>query len=142
MPANFYPGQTDYVRKLNELALARDIADIPRNAAAATAAAVEAAHSATSASADAGRASASAVSAGTAFASLDARYLGAKSLPPDVDHNGGALLAGATYWDTVLNGGCLRVFQAGAWVTIPSNVASQISSTPVGGLLRRMCRRR
>lgn len=135
MPANFYPGQTDYLRKLNNLALAQDVADIPRNAAAAAAAAAEAAHSAAVASADAGRASASAVYAGAAFASLDARYLGAKALPPTSDNTGGALLAGATYWDTVLNGGCLRVFQAGAWTTIPANVASQISSTPAGGIV-------
>ena len=135
MPANFYPGQTDYVRKLNDLALAKDVADIPRNSAAAAASAAAAGQAATSASADAVKASVQAASAGAAFASLDARYLGAKALAPTSDNAGGALLAGATYWDTVLNGGCLRVFQAGAWVTIPANVASQISSTPVGGIV-------
>ncbi|MEG1052125.1 MAG: hypothetical protein RSF79_08760, partial [Janthinobacterium sp.] len=134
MPANFYPGQTDYLRKLNDLALAKDVADIPRNAAAAAASAAAAGQAATSASADAVKASAQAASASATFASLDARYLGAKALAPTSDNAGGALLAGATYWDTVLNGGCLRVFQAGAWVTIPANVASQISSTPVGGI--------
>lgn len=135
MPANFYPGQTDYLRKLNDLALAKDVADIPRNAAAAAASAAAAGQAATSASADAVKASAQAASASAAFASLDARYLGAKALAPTSDNAGGALLAGATYWDTVLNGGCLRVFQAGAWVTIPTNAASQVVSTPVGGIV-------
>ena len=135
MPANFYPGQTDYLRKLNDLALAKDVADIPRNAAAAAASAAAAGQAATSASADAVKASAQAASASAAFASLDARYLGAKALAPTSDNAGAALLAGATYWDTVLNGGCLRVFQAGAWVTIPTNAASQVVSTPVGGIV-------
>ncbi|MDN2675606.1 hypothetical protein [Janthinobacterium sp. SUN033] len=135
MPANFYPGQTDYLRKLNDLALAKDVADIPRNAAAAAASAAAAGQAATSASADAVKASAQAASAGAAFASFDARYLGAKALAPTLDNAGGALLAGATYWDTVLNGGCLRVFQAGAWVTITTNAASQVVSTPVGGIV-------
>ncbi|MCC7681864.1 hypothetical protein [Janthinobacterium sp. FW305-128] len=135
MPANFYPGQTDYLRKLNDLALAKDVADIPRNAAAAAASAAAAGQAATSASADAVKASAQAASASAAFASLDARYLGAKALAPTSDNAGAALLAGATYWDTVLNGGCLRVFQAGTWMTIPTNVASQVASTPAGGIV-------
>ena len=134
MAINFYPGQTDYLRKLNELALARDIADIPANAAAAAASAAAAGQAATSAGADAAQASAQAASAGAAFAAFDVRYLGAKAVTPAKDNQGGPLLAGASYWDTVLNGGCLRVFQGGAWVTVPSNVASQVSSTPSGAL--------
>lgn len=135
MPANFYPGQTDYLRKLNELALAKDIVDIPANAAAAAASAAAAEQSSAGARSDAASASASRVSAASAFASFDARYLGAKSIAPDKNNEGTALLDGAVYWDTVLNGGCLRVFQAGAWVTVPANVASQISSTPAGGIV-------
>jgi len=130
----FYYGQKDLIRQLNQLALAKDIIDIPQNSAAAAASAAASAAAAAAAAESNGTAATAASKAAAALKSLDARYLGAKALPPDVDNNGGALLAGATYWDTVLNGGCLRVFQAGAWVTIPANVASQISSTPVGGI--------
>ncbi|MDN2709589.1 tail fiber domain-containing protein [Janthinobacterium sp. SUN118] len=130
----FYHGQKDLIRQLNQLALAKDIIDIPQNAAAAAASAAAAAASAVAAELSDETAETSASAAAASFKSLDARYLGAKALPPTVDSNGGALLTGAIYWDTLMNGGCLRVFQAGAWVTIPTNVASQISSTPVGGI--------
>ena len=135
MSAHFYPGQTDYLRKLNELALAQDIIDIPANAAVAAASATAAAQAATGASADAASASASVAAAAAAFALFDSRYLGAKSIAPDKDNSGGALVTGACYWDTVLNGGCLRVREDGQWVTVPANVASQVASTPTGALL-------
>ncbi|UQV43379.1 hypothetical protein KIV45_15505 [Janthinobacterium lividum] len=131
----FKYGQQDLIYQLNQLAKAKDIVDIPQNSAAAAASAAASAAAAAAAAESNGTAAIAASKAAVALKSLDARYLGAKVLPPDVDNNGGALLAGATYWDTVLNGGCLRVFQAGAWVTIPANVASQISSTPVGGIV-------
>lgn len=135
MPANFYPGQTDYLRKLNELARAQDIVDIPLNVAAAAASAAVAEQASTDARSDAASATASVASAVATFASFDARYLGAKDIAPGRDNHGAALLDGAVYWDTVLNGGCLRVFQSGAWVTVPVNVASQTRSTPVGGIV-------
>ncbi|MGK5054990.1 tail fiber domain-containing protein [Janthinobacterium sp. RB2P8] len=135
MGDHFYYGQKDLIRQLNQLALAKDIIDIPQNSAAAAASAASAASAAATAAQSNGAAAISATAAAASFRALDARYLGAKALPPALDNAGGALLAGATYWDTVLNGGCLRVFQAGAWVTIPANVASQISSTPVGGIV-------
>ncbi|PHV13904.1 hypothetical protein CSQ90_26080 [Janthinobacterium sp. BJB303] len=135
MSKNFYYGQKDLIRQLNRLALAQDIIDIPQNSAAAAASAAASAASAAEAAESDGTAAIAASKAEAALKSLDARYLGAKALPPDVDNNGGGLLAGATYWDTVLNGGCLRVFQEGAWVTIPTNVASQVVSTPVGGIV-------
>lgn len=135
MPANFYPGQTDYLRQLNELARAQDIVDIPLNVAAAAASVVAAQQSATSAKSDAANASASMAATASAFASFDARYLGAKSTVPDKDNHGAPLFEGAIYWDTSLNGGCLRVFQGSAWVTVPVNVASEVRSTPVGGIV-------
>ncbi|MGK5056067.1 hypothetical protein ACQ4WY_03870 [Janthinobacterium sp. LB2P49] len=131
----FKYGQQDLIYQLNQLAKAKDIVDIPQNSAAAAASAAASAAAAAAAAASDGTAAIAASKAAAALKSLDARYLGAKALPPDVDNNGDALLAGATYWDMVLNGGCLRVFQAGAWVTIPTNVASQISSAPVGGIV-------
>lgn len=135
MPPNFYPGQTDYLRKLNELALAQDIVDIPANAATAAASAAAAAQAATSASVDAGKASVLAVSAGAAFASFDARYLGAKAAAPTRDNAGATLLNGAIYWDSVLNGGCLRVYQDEQWVDVPANTAEQVTVTAVGGII-------
>jgi hypothetical protein len=70
----------------------------------------------------------------TALDSFDDRYLGSKSVAPTLDNDGAAILTGALYWDSVLNGGCLRVRQAGAWVTIPANVATEITTTPAGTL--------
>lgn len=135
MAAKFYPGQTDYLRKLNALALAQDVIDIPANSAAAAASAVAAAQSATKAELDALSASASGAFAAAAFASFDARYLGAMAVAPGQSNTGGTLEDGACYWDTVLNGGCLRVRQGTQWVTVPANVASQVSSTPSAGVL-------
>ena len=131
----FYYGQKDLIRQLNQLALAKDIIDIPQNSAAAAASAAASAAAAAAAAESNGTAAIAASKAAAALKSFDVRYLGAKVSPPSLDNAGGALLAGATYWDTVLNGGCLRVFQAGAWVTIPTNVASQVVSTPVGGIV-------
>ena len=131
----FKYGQQDLIYQLNQLAKAKDIVDIPHNSAAAAASAAASAAAAAAAAESDGTAATAASKAAAALKSLDARYLGAKTLPPDVDNNGDALLAGATYWDTVLNSGCLRVFQAGTWVTIPANLASQISSTPAGGIV-------
>ncbi|OEZ71258.1 hypothetical protein JAB5_25660 [Janthinobacterium sp. HH103] len=131
----FKYGQQDLIYQLNQLAKAKDIVDIPQNSAAAAASAAASAAAAAAAAESDGTAAIAASKAEAALKSLEVRYLGAKALPPDVDNNGGALLAGATYWDTVLNGGCLRVFQAGAWVTIPTNVASQVASTPAGGIV-------
>lgn len=135
MPANFYPGQTDYLRKLNALALAKDIVDIPVNVAAAAASAAAAERAASGTSAAVANASAAAASAAAAFASFDVRYLGAMSFAPDQDNNGSALVNGACYWDTVLNGGCLRVWQGTQWVTVPANVASAVRSVPSTGVL-------
>lgn len=69
-----------------------------------------------------------------ALDAFDDRYLGAKAAAPELDNDGAAIIAGALYWDTVLNGGCLRVRQAGMWVTVPANVASEITITPVGNI--------
>lgn len=70
MTSVFYAGQKDYIEKLNLLALAQDIVDIPANKAAAEAAALAASGSATSAANSQGvsttKASEAAVSATTA----------------------------------------------------------------------------
>lgn len=51
---NFYPGQTDYITKLNELALANDVANVAADAAAATFAAALAVPAAATATTQAG----------------------------------------------------------------------------------------
>jgi hypothetical protein len=57
-----------------------------------------------------------------ALDSFDDRYLGAKAVAPTLDNDGGALLAGAIYFDTVINGGAWRAWSGAAWVTAPSVV--------------------
>ena len=118
------------------------------SASGANTSAGNAATSASNANSSAINASTSADSAGTAAVaavvaknaaelaldSFDDRYLGAKASAPTLDNDNQTLINGALYWDTVINGGSLRVRQAGAWVTIPANVASAITTTPAGNL--------
>jgi hypothetical protein len=65
----FFPGQTNYIEKLNTLALAADIANIPANAAAAQSSADSAASSATSASTSASTATTKASDASSSASS-------------------------------------------------------------------------
>ena len=67
-----------------------------------------------------------------ALDSFDDRYLGAKSVEPTTDNDGGALLTGALYWDTALPG--MRSWNGGAWVTLPAATAAAISNTPAGSI--------
>lgn len=59
-----------------------------------------------------------------ALESFDDRYLGAKAVAPTTDNDGGALLAGALYWDTVLPG--MRSWNGGAWVTLPAATKASV----------------
>lgn len=51
-----------------------------------------------------------------AYLAFDARYLGAKSVPPTTDNQGHALVEGALYWDIGLN--LLNVWNGAAWEPI------------------------
>lgn len=59
-----------------------------------------------------------------ALDSFDDRYLGAKAVAPTTDNDGGALLTGALYWDTVLPG--MRSWNGGAWVTLPAATKASV----------------
>jgi len=88
-------------------------------AASATASATSAGQAATSASSaatSATSAAASATSAATTYTAYDARYLGSKASAPTVDNLGGALITGATYWNTSTN--TMYVWSGSAWTAI------------------------
>lgn len=59
-----------------------------------------------------------------ALDSLDDRYLGAKAVAPTTDNDGGALLTGALYWDTVLPG--MRSWNGTEWVTLPAATKASV----------------
>ena len=67
-----------------------------------------------------------------ALDSFAARYLGAKAVAPTTDNDGGALLPGALYWDTVI--GAMRAWSGSVWVTLPATTAAAISNTPAGSI--------
>lgn len=71
--------------------------------------------SATNAASSASSASTSATSAAASFDSFDDRYLGPKATDPTLDNDGGALLTGALYFNTVSNE--MRVYTGAAWLT-------------------------
>jgi hypothetical protein len=97
------------------------------SAAAAATSASNAATSASAASTSASNAStsataaaSSATSAAASYDAFDDRYLGNKSSSPSVDNDGGALLTGALYFDTVANE--MRVYTGTAWKATGSAV--------------------
>jgi len=96
----FFQGQTDYVEKLNALALASEVAQIPANAAAAQNSANSASSSASNASSSAAAALASKNSAASTYENFNANYLGAKSTAPTVDNAGGTFVDGFTTYNT------------------------------------------
>ena len=85
------------------------------NAATATSASSSATASASSATASASSATASATSAAASYDSFDDRYLGAKTSDPTLDNDGGALLTGALYFNSVASE--MRAYSGAAWLT-------------------------
>ena len=59
-----------------------------------------------------------------ALDSFDDRYLGAKAVAPTTDNDGGALLPGALYWDTVI--GAMRAWSGSVWVTLPAATKASV----------------
>ncbi len=59
-----------------------------------------------------------------ALDSFDDRYLGAKAVAPTTDNDGGALLTGALYWDTVI--GAMRAWSGSVWVTLPAATKASV----------------
>jgi hypothetical protein len=123
MSNTFFAGQTDYIEKLNVLALANDVANIPANAAAAESSANSAESSAATATTQATNASSSASSALSSknstqslYTNFDKSYLGSKPSDPTLDNEGNALQVGALYFNTTTNGG-LRAYNGSGWLS-------------------------
>ena len=85
-----------------------------------------AAASAQQARSSATAAAASATNAADSFNSLDKRYLGAKATAPTTDSSGGALVAGAQYFNTTDNN--MYVYSGSVWKITTSTAGKTISS--------------
>jgi hypothetical protein len=97
-------------------------------AASATAAATSASSAATSATA----AATSATSAATTYTAYDARYLGSKATAPTLDNQGGALITGATYWNSTNN--TMYAWSGSVWSAISTTAtyaAPTLGSTTI-----------
>ena len=70
-------------------------------------------------------AAASAAAAASSYDDFDDRYLGQKAVAPTLDNDGGALLTGALYFNTVDNS--MYVYTGSAWVSV-SNTASSAAA--------------
>jgi hypothetical protein len=81
------------------------------------------------ASTSASAASSSAASAAASYDSFDDRYLGPKSSDPTLDNDGGALLTGALYFNTVANE--MRVYSGAAWLAsyLPAGAYATLTGT-------------
>ena len=71
---------------------------------------------ATTATTKASEAAASATEAANTLDSFDDRYLGAKASDPTADNDGDALIAGALYFNTAIEG--LKVYTGSTWNTV------------------------
>jgi hypothetical protein len=94
------------------------------SATSAAASATAAATSATSAAASATAAATSATSAAASYDQFDDRYLGSKSSDPTLDNDGGALLTGALYFNTVV--GAMKVYDGAAWDLVAPDTSNFI----------------
>ena len=100
-------------------------------AASATAAATSASSAAasqTAAATSASSAATSATSAATTYTAYDARYLGSKASAPTLDNQGGALITGATYWNSATS--LMYAWSGSAWQVI--STSSSYSAPTLG----------
>ena len=104
----------------SETAAASSAETSATSASNAATSASSASTSASNASTSATAAASSATSAAASYDAFDDRYLGNKSSSPSVDNDGGALLTGALYFDTVANE--MRVYTGTAWKATGSAV--------------------
>lgn len=105
------------------------------SATSAAASASAAATSATSSASSATAAATSASSAATTYTAYDQRYLGSKASAPTLNNQGGALIVGATYWNTttttmyVWTGSVWNAISSASAITSVSGTAGRVSST-------------
>ena len=115
-------------------AAAASVATIGTYATSAATSATSAATSATSAAASetaaatsATSAAASASSAAASYDSFDDRYLGSKSSDPTLDNDGGALITGALYFNSVV--GAMKVYDGAAWDLVAPDTSNFIDKS-------------
>jgi hypothetical protein len=101
------------------------------SATSAAASATAAGTSATSAAASATAAATSATSAAASYDQFDDRYLGSKSSDPTLDNDGGALLTGALYFNTVV--GAMKVYDGTAWDLVAPDTSAFIDKSILTG---------
>jgi hypothetical protein len=114
-------GASETAAAASESAAATSESNAASSASSASSSASAASSSATAAQNAQTAAEAAQVAAELALDSFDDVYLGAKSSEPTLDNDGNALLEGALYYDTVLNG--LRVYKGAAWFTLADSGA-------------------
>ena len=95
---------------------ANSVSSISGYATTASNSASAAATSASSAATSATSAATSASSAATTYTAYDVRYLGSKASAPTLDNQGGALITGATYWNSVAN--VMYAWSGSAWSAV------------------------
>jgi hypothetical protein len=90
-----------------------------------------AATSATSAAASATAAATSATSAAASYDQFDDRYLGSKTSDPTVDNDGGALITGALYFNSVVN--AMKVYNGSSWDLVAPDTSNFIDKSILAG---------
>ena len=101
------------------------------SATAAATSATSAAASATAASTSAASAATSATSAAASYDQFDDRYLGSKTSDPTVDNDGGALITGALYFNSVV--GAMKVYDGAAWDLVAPDTSNFIDKSILTG---------
>jgi len=97
------------------------------SANSASTSATAAATSASSASTSASSALTSATSAAASYDQFDDRYLGSKTTDPTLDNDGGALLTGALYFNSVV--GAMKVYDGAAWDLVAPDTSNFIDKS-------------
>jgi hypothetical protein len=69
----------------------------------------------------------SANSAATSYDEFDDRYLGSKTSDPTVDNDGGALITGALYFNSVV--GAMKVYNGSAWDLVAPDTSNFIDKS-------------
>ena len=98
------------------------------SASSAATSASSALTSQTAAATSAASAATSASSAATTYTAYDARYLGSKASAPTLDNQGGALITGATYWNSTTS--LMYSWTGSAWAAI--STTSSYSAPTLG----------
>jgi hypothetical protein len=106
---------------------AASVTTAANSATAAATSATSAAASATAASTSAASAATSATSAAASYDEFDDRYLGSKTSDPTLDNDGGALITGALYFNSVIS--AMKVYDGAAWDLVAPDTSNFIDKS-------------